>query len=181
MFLALKISAEAVCAKHLKDAEQHVQVQFFGKLLLVNLCVSRCAIQIHVNQFVAKFLRIFSRCLPQKGSYIVQNRALSSALKIDEERISVLVEHHVASLKVAVEERVAVLADEICCHLAEVVLQLQFVEVDARSLQKAVFKIVQVEHNACAVELWLRIALAEVQPFCALKLHVGQQTDGASE
>ena len=54
-------------------------------------------------------------------------------------------------------------------------------EVHSRSLEEAVFKVVQVPQNAAAVELCLRVAVGEVHAVGSGKLHGGQQTDGLAQ
>jgi len=55
------------------------------------------------------------------------------------------------------------------------------VEVNASGLQETVFEVVEVEHDVRLVHFGLRIALCEVEPFCATNLQVGQEGYRAAE
>ena len=61
---------------------------------------------------------------------------------------------------------------------AEVSLQLQLMEVEFSSLQKAILEIVQVEEHTVHIEFRLRIAVGEVQSSCPMNLDIRQFTDG---
>ena len=93
-------------------------------------------------------------------------------------RIALGVEHHVARLEVAVEERVDVLGGEVLGEETKVSLELQFVEVETRRLQEAILEVVEVEEHAVLVELGLRIAVLPVESARSAYLYVRQLTYG---
>ena len=118
--------------------------------------------------------------LPQEGGNVVVDRTFASALEVDEPRFAVLY-HNVTALEVAVHEGGGAATEQHVCHLLEVVFQPVFLEVHSRSLEEAVFKVVQVPQNAAAIELCLRVAVGEVHAVGSGKLYGGQQTDGLAQ
>ena len=60
---------------------------------------------IDFDELVAKGLGIAGRGLPQKAGEVVIDGTFTSALKIDEIGVACSIEHDVASLEIAVEEK----------------------------------------------------------------------------
>ena len=88
-------------------------------------------------------------------------------------------DHHIPCLEVAIQE--ALLVAGLCQVLgqqAEVGLQLQLMEVELRSLEEAVLKVVQVEEHGVLVERRLGVAVREVELAGAPQLYVRQLADG---
>ena len=84
-------------------------------------------------------------------------------MEINKIRIAFGIEHHVASLEIAVEETLEVLLScEISGKEAEVGLKLELVEVEFSRLKKAIFEIVEVEEHTFDIKLGLWVALAPI-------------------
>ena len=159
----------------MQRAEQHKQRQAANKVAhRWHLYVILQRVVVLVNQLAAQLVRILCRGLPEERCKVVVVRSFSATLIVDKPRIAVVVEHHIARLEVAIQECVALLCSQILCQQSEVGLQLQLVEVNLRSLQEAVLKVVQVEQHAVNIKLSLRIAIAEVESARAVHLHVRQ-------
>ena len=133
------------------------------------------------DEIAAQFVRIFCRCLPQERCKVVVERTLSAALEIDERRVALGVEHDIACLEVAIEERVGGLGGEVFGEKTEVGLKLQLVKVEFRRFEKAVFEVIEVEEHALLIEFRLRIAVVPVEPPCATHLYVGQLAYGGDK
>ena len=108
-------------------------------------------------------------------------RAFHAALKVNEVGLALVGQHHVAGLKVAVEEVVLFvgLAYQVGGQPLQVVLQPDFVEGQVGRFQKAVFEVVEVEHGRALVKADRFETLAEVQSLSPTHLNVGQQAYGA--
>ena len=183
MELALEIASESVGSQHLQLTEQHEERQtvnevmgrrYLGKLLH--------GIVVLIDQFTTDLIRILGRCLPQERSQVVVVRSLATALKVDEIRTALAIQHHIACLKVAIEESLRVISiRQVLGQQSEVCLKLQLVEVNLGSLQETVFKIVEVEEYRVAVESRLGITVVEIQPIGSYNLNLRQLTDGTTQ
>ena len=123
---------------------------------------------------------ILSRSLPQERCEIIVIRTLTPTLVIDEIRIAIMVEHHVTSLKVTIEETVAQLirvVRQVLGKEPEVGLELQLMEIKFSSFQETVLEIVQVEEDTINIKLCLWIAVGEVQFTRTTYLDIRQFTD----
>ena len=183
IFFALKVTAQAVCTEHLQHAEQYEERQSAAKLRAVharNLCQF---VQIVLNQCLAQRLRIACRGLPKERSHVVLQRPLHATLKVDEPRLSVGREHHVACLKVAIQKaRVSLAArHEVGRQFPEILFKEQFVVRQVGGFEEAIFEIMEVEERSLRVEPAGREAAREVQPLRACHLYVGQQAERAPD
>ena len=61
-----------------------------------------------IYQFASQLMRIFRRCLPEKGGDVIIERSFPAALEIYKIWIAGIIEHYVACLKITIEERVGV-------------------------------------------------------------------------
>ena len=163
MLLALEVAAETVCAEHLQRAEEYEEAQTVYEVAQRrHLGVLLQRVVVFGYEFAAQLVAVACRRLPEERGEVVVERTASAALEVDEIRFAVGVEHHVARLEVAVEERVDVLGGEVLGEETKVSLELQFVEVETRRLQEAILEVVEVEEHAVLVELGLRIAVLPV-------------------
>ena len=131
--------------------------------------------EIFIDQFAAQLMRILGRRLPQERSQIVVIRTLAATLIIDKPRIAIMIEHHVASLELAIKETLAYIISivrKVLRKQAEIGLKLQFVEIDLRCFQETILKIVQVEQNTIYIKLSLRIAVGEIELLCPTNLDI---------
>ena len=108
-------------------------------------------------------------------------RPLHTALKVDEPRLAIGREHHVACLKVTIQKaRVSLAArHEVGCQFPEILFKEQFVVGQVGGFEEAIFKIMEVEERSLRVEPAGREAAREVQPLRAFHLYVGQQAERA--
>ena len=88
-------------------------------------------------------------------------------------------QHHIPRLEVAIEEGILLLSRQVLSQETEIGFELQFVEVNLRSLQEAVFEVVQVEEHRVDVKLRLRVAVGEIEFAGPPNLHIRQLADGA--
>ena len=175
MLLALEVAAETVCAEHLQRAEEHEKAQAVDEVAQRgHLGVLLQSVVVFGYELAAQLVAIACRCLPEERGEVIVVRTASTALEVDELRIAVGIEHNVACLEVAVEERVDILRRKILGEEAEVCLELQFVEVEPRRFQEAILEVVEVEEHAVLVELGLRIAVLPVESACSAYLYVRQ-------
>ena len=134
-------------------------------------------------------MRILRRSLPEERGEIVIVRSLTPTLIVNKERIAIVVKHHIAGLKVAIEEtlydgrfhipcREILIGCQVLGKEPEVSLQLQLVKIKLGGFQETVLEIVQVEEHTVLIELCLRITVGEVQSTCSTDLDVRQLTDG---
>jgi len=108
VLLVLEIASKPIRPQDLQRAEEHKVAQPLGKMahgghldiLLERLIV--CG-----DQLATQLEGVVGGGLPQKRGKIIVIRALASALEIDEIGIAFAVEHHVASLKIAIEKTLA--------------------------------------------------------------------------
>ena len=178
--LLLEVTAETIGTQHLHGAEQYEVAKLGIEISLVHGLVLAQGVDVFLQQLLAQAVGIVCFGLPQEGGNVVVDRTFASALEVDEPRLAVLY-HNVTALEVAVHEGGGAATEQHVCHLLEVVLQPVFLKVHPRSLEEAVFKVVQVPQNAAAVELCLRVAVGEVHAVGSGKLHGGQQTDGLAQ
>ena len=110
-------------------------------------------------------------------------RPLHAALKVDEPRLAIGREHHVACLKVTIQKaRVSLAArHEVGCQFPEILFKEQFVVGQVGGFEEAIFKIMEVEERGLRVESAGREAAREVQALCAFHLYVGQQAERAPD
>jgi len=64
MFLALKVSTETVCTKHLKQTEEDAELQALAELQLVDFLILPEAVEIDPDEFLSQSLGIACRSLP---------------------------------------------------------------------------------------------------------------------
>ena len=172
MLLSLKISTEAVSPQYLQCAEEHKERQAFDEVMHRGYFhISAQLIIVDAEQPTTQVGRIFCRSLPQKRSQIIVERSLATTLKIYEMGIAFIVNHHVARLKITIKEALCLLIEQVFGQQVEAGFELQLVEINLSGFQKAIFKIVQVEHHTVAIELRLRIAVAPVDCRNTLELH----------
>jgi len=181
--LLLPQSAIAIGSEHLQDAEEDEEVQTPQEVLACKPAiaggsigrrdVSLQALPIDVDELAAKVVAVARRCLPEETGYVVVDGSATAALEVYIVGLAA-VEHDVAGLEVAIEERVGILAEQVAAETVEVSLQGVFVELQSAELEEAVLEVVEVEHDRCAVHLSLRIAVAEDVGRTAAELQVGQ-------
>ena len=182
MLFLFKIATESISAQHLQRAEQHKQRQTVNEVAhRGHLYVVLQRVVVFIYQFTAQLVRILGRGLPQERCHIVVVRTFTTALIVDKPRVAIVIEHHVACLEVAIQEGIAFLGCQVLCHQSKVGLQLQLVEINLRSLQETVLKIIQVEQYTVHIKLSLWIAVVEFQVACALNLHFRQFANGAAQ
>ena len=73
--------------------------------------------------------------------------------------MSVGIEHHIACLKIAVEETLGRLGREVFGKHAEIGFQFQLMEVKLGGFEKTILKIIEIEKHTLYIKFWLRIAL----------------------
>ena len=101
--------------------------------------------------------------------------ARAARLEVDETGLPVPVQHDVARLEIPVLERVLVrISHQILGHLRKRLFQLHLVKVQSRSLQEAIFKIVQIKENSRPVHGSHRVTPSKIQAFCPDKLDAWQ-------
>ena len=95
--------------------------------------------------------------------------------------MSLVIEHHIPCLEVAIQKAVVVLGSEVFGKEPEIGLKLQLVEIQSRSLEEAVLEVIEVEEYAVLIELRLRIAVAPFQSPRSPHLYIWQLTDGINK
>ena len=178
--LLLEVSAEAVGAQHLQGAEEDEVAQLGVEVGFVHGLVLAQGVDVFGQQLLAEALGIVGLGLPEEGGDVVVDGALAPALEVDEPGFAVAY-HHVAALEVAIHEGGRAAAQEDVGHLAEVVLQAVFLEVQPGGLEEAVFEVVQVPEDGAGVELRTGVAVGEVHPLGPGELEGGQQADGLAQ
>ena len=139
-------------------------------------------IVILVDHLTAYLIRILGTGLPEERCQVVVVRTLTTTLEIDEERTSLAVQHHIPCLEVTIEESLCIVGiRQVLGQQAEVGFQLQLMEVNFRSLQEAVFEIVEVEEHRVAIESGLGITVGKVKAVGTHQLNLGQLTDGTAQ
>ena len=103
-------------------------------------------------------------------------RAFSAPLIVEEKGPPVM-QHDVARLKVPVEEKVVIRAQQEFCQLREIVLQGLLVERHAGKPQEIVFEVVQVPGDRLSVEAVTRITNLVIEVAACLDLKSRQQFD----
>ena len=119
-------------------------------------------VKIHIDQLIAKFLMEIGASLPEERSHIVIHRSFSAALKIDEIRLTIF-HHHVSRLKIPIHERAHPALKQDICQTLKIRLKTVLLKIEPRSLQKAIFEIIEVPIDAAKVELRLRVTYIEVK------------------
>ena len=180
VLLALEITAKTIGAQHLQGTEQDEKTQAVDEMAhRRHFGIVFQRIVVFLDELATQLMRIFGGCLPEERSQIVVYRTFASTLEIDETRIPVDANHDVASLEVAIEKTVCRFCQQVFGKEPEVGFQLHLVKVYLRSLQKAVFEIVQVEHHTVHIELRLRIALRPIHSSRSFYLNLRQLADDA--
>ena len=181
MLLAFEIASETISAKHLKQPEQDTKLQALTELLLANLLILLQILQIDLDEFLAKPLRIARRSLPKEAGNIVLDRPTPASLEVYEVRIVLTVEHHIPCLKVAIHKGSARYADNIASHQLERGFELQLMKVETCGFQEAILEVVEVEKDIRLVKSFLRITLAEVKSKRSSNLHSRQSSNGLAK
>ena len=188
MLLLLEIATEAVCAKYLKRTEEYKQRQTVDEVThRRHLGIVLQRVVVFIDEFPAQLMGILRAGLPEERGEIVVIRTLAPTLIVDEPRITIVVEHHVASLEITVEETlhlghgIVKVCRQILGEEAEVGFQFQLMEVEFGGLQETVLEIVQVEEHTIDIKLRLGIAVGVVKVASASNLHIWQLTDGATQ
>ena len=91
------------------------------------------------------------------------HRSHPSPLEVDEFHFPRRCEHDVPSLEVTVQEILRTAHQQPAAQSPEVLLEGHLVEFQSGWLQKAVFEVVEIEHDRCPVETHDRPALMEIQ------------------
>ena len=184
VFLLLEVTTETVSTQHLKGTEEHKQGEPAHEMTgWRHLYIILQRIIVFVDQFTAQLMRILRRSLPEERGKVVIVRSLTPALIVNKVRIAIVVKHHIAGLKVAIEETIHGRSFQISCREIligrqilskepEICLKFQFVEVKLGGFQEAVLEIVQIEEHAVLIELRLRITVGEIQPTGTANLDV---------
>ena len=102
----LEVASKAISTEHLQSAEQHEVAQLSVKLIGIDRLIFAQGVDIVGYKLFAETIGEIGFRLPQERCYIVVERALSTALKIDKPRFAVLY-HHIARLKIAIHKCVA--------------------------------------------------------------------------
>ena len=84
-------------------------------------------------------------------------------------------------MKIAVQESVVVIFEELFFKTLEVILQPAFVELQPGGLQEAVFEVVKVKIHHAGIKLLLGIADAPVKPLGPFELQLRELFDGPAE
>src|ERR1019366_10193796 len=138
------------------------------------------AIEIVIEQLLAQFRRQVGFGIVQKRSNVVLQRAFAAALVV-EEKGPVLVQdsaqHNVAGLEIAIEEIVAVGAQQEFRQAAEIVFQRLLVEGNAGKPQKVILEIIQIPRDGLAIEARAGIAHFVVQVASRFDLKARQHGD----
>src|ERR1019366_3350528 len=136
------------------------------------------AIEIVIEQLLAQFRRQVGFGIVQKRSNVVLQRAFAAALVV-EEKGPVLVQdsaqHNVAGLEIAIEEIVAVGAQQEFRQAAEIVFQRLLVEGNAGKPQKVILEIIQIPRDGLAIEARAGIAHFVIHIAARLDLKTRQQ------
>ena len=108
-------------------------------------------LDIKIKQLLAQLRRQIGLGIVQKGSDVVLQRPFASALIIQEKRLTVA-QHDVAGLKIAVQEIVAIRAQQESRQAVEIVFQCLLVERNPGQAQKVILEIIQVPGNGLPVK-----------------------------
>ena len=84
-----------------------------------------------------------------------------------------MIEHHIACLKIAIQETFRLLCRQIFGKHTKIGLQHQLVEIDSCRFQKAILEVVQVKQHAFYIEFGLWITLLKVESNGSPHLHFG--------
>ena len=90
-----------------------------------------------------------------------------------------MVKHHIACLKVTIEETVIGFTCQILGEKPKVCLKLQLVEVEFCSFEETVFEIVKIEEHRVNIKLCLRITIGKIKSSCSTDLHIRQFSNGS--
>ena len=91
------------------------------------------------------------------------------------------IEHNISGLKIAIKKALTLLCRQVFGKHTEVCLEFKFVEIEFRSFQKAILKVIKVEKHAVFVKFRLRIAVRPVESVGAAYLNVRQFSYGIDE
>ena len=136
MLLALKITAESVCAQHLQGTEQHEMHQTAAESLSVNLTVTAKRLNIYIYKVITQDGRISGAGLPKERCHIILHRSAASALEIYEPGLTVP-DHYVTCLEVAVHERIVrCIGQQDRSQALKVILQTGLVKLQSGCLEE---------------------------------------------
>ncbi len=108
MLFMLEIATKTVSAEHLQGSEEHKQTKTLSKMAHGrHFYILFQRLIIHRDEVATQLERIFGRGLPEKRGKVIIIRALAATLKIDEERITLGIEHDITRLEVAIHESLA--------------------------------------------------------------------------
>src|SRR5258708_37244316 len=154
---ALVKSAKAISAQCLEDADVDVCVVELQKCFALHAGEPRKLFDVEIEQLLAQLRRQVGFGIVEQGSDVVLKRPLAPTLIVEKKRLPRF-QHYVAGLEIAVEEIVAVGAQQEICQALEIIFQSLLVERNSGEPQKVVFEIVQVPGDGLAVEAVPRIA-----------------------
>src|SRR5260370_13584981 len=156
MSLALVKSAKAISAQRLEDADVDVCVVELQKCFALHAGETGKLFDVEIEQLLAQLRRQIGLGIVEQGSDVVLKRPLAPTLIVDKKRLPA-VYHDVPGLEIAVEEIVAVGAQQEICQALEIVFQSLLVERNSRQPQKVILEIIQIPGDGLAVEAAARI------------------------
>ena len=158
--LVLDKPPETVGPQHLKHPEKTEE----HKLLHESFPVKIRQIALHgtyvgIHEGILYILRVGGPDLIDEGNEVIVDGTTSSALEINEIRLSIA-DHDIAGLEIPAQEGIATVraCENVPGKALEIILQGNLVEFKRGRLQETVFEIVQVEVHHPAVEAALGIA-----------------------
>src|SRR5260370_24041039 len=151
MSFALVKSAKATSAQRLEDADANVCVVELQKCFAFHAGETGELFDVEIEQLLAQVRRQNGLGIVQQGSDVVLKRPFAAALIVQEKWLAVA-QQDVAGLEIAVEEIVAVGAQQEICKALEVVFQSLLVERNSSQPQKVILEIIQIPGDRLAVE-----------------------------
>ncbi len=178
--LALKIAAEAIGSQHLEGAEEHEEGEPLGKVAhRRHLGILAQRLVILIDQLAPELGGIACRRLPEEGGEVIIVGTTSATLVVDEMGIAIVIEHHVACLKVAVEETLGRLGGQVAGEHTKAGFEFELMKVEFGGFEEAVLEVIEVEEHTLFIELGLRIAHRPIEAARTAQLDVGELADGA--
>ena len=162
-------AAVAVAAEDLEHPEEDEKAEALPEMGFIDRSIGPEGIQIHLQKFFPEGLRIAGAGLPEERCHIVVNGSPAAALEVDEPGFPVH-QHDVPGIKIAVQESVGRLGQQVRPEAVEIVLEPDLVKLQPGEFQVVVLEVVQVEVNHPPVKRRLRIAHRKVQSLRALDL-----------
>src|SRR5258708_15927098 len=147
---ALVKSAKAISAQCLEDADVDVCVVELQKCFALHAGEPRKLLDVEIEQLLAQLRRQVGFGIVEQGSDVVLKRPLPPTLIVEKKRLPAN-EHDVAGLEIAVEEIVAVGAQQEICQALEIVFKRLLVERNSGEPQKVIFEIIQIPGDGLAV------------------------------